>query len=479
MTQTEADNRWPVTKCFGDVIFLALIADAAVDDRSARGIAAAVSRLVTSGDLPVGSRLPTVRDVARELGVSPTTVSEAWRSLSRAGAIQTRGRSGSFVTAPVLPRRRLRYARLSGLLPGVERDYSTGVPDHDLLPGVTESLRRIGNARLTTSYLDAAVLPPLERVLRQRWPYPPDQLTVVDGALDALDRVTATVVRFGDRVLVENPAFPPVLDLLQAVGATVIGVPVDEQGMCPDALGRALRTYDPVAVYLQPRAHNPTGVSMTARRAGELADALAAYPQVTVVEDDHAGDIATAPPVSLGTRLPHRTVHVAGFSKSHGPDLRLAALAGPAPVVTAINDRRLLGPGWSSRLLQAVLVDLLTDAGAIAQVARAREVYAERRTALLTALAAQGADATAADGINLWLTVADQQMAMLALAAHGIAVAPGAPFEVTGLGADHVRVTVGLVRDDFGSLAEILASAAGATVRGSGSRTRPHPRGWR
>ncbi len=451
----------------------------AVDDRSARGIAAAVSRLVTAGDLPVGARLPTVRDVARELGVSPTTVSEAWRSLARAGAVQTRGRSGSFVAAPVLPRRRLRYAQLGGLLHGVDRDYSAGVPDHDLLPSVTASLKRVGDARLTTSYLDAAVLPPLERVLRQRWPYPPDQLTVVDGALDALDRVTAGLVRFGDHVLVENPAFPPMLDLLEAVGATVVGVPIDEHGMCPDALGEALRTYDPVAVYLQPRAHNPTGVSMTARRVGELADALAAYPDVTIVEDDHAGDIATAPPVSLGTRLPDRTVHVAGFSKSHGPDLRLAALAGPAALITAIGDRRLLGPGWSSRLLQAVLLDLLTDADAVAQVATAREVYAERRAALLTALAAHGATATAADGINLWLTVDDQQMAMLALAAHGIAVAPGAPFEVTPLGAEHVRVTVGLIRDDHDSLAPILASAAGASARGSGPRSRPHPRGWR
>lgn len=451
----------------------------AVDDRSARGIAAAVSRLVTAGDLPVGARLPTVRDVARELGVSPTTVSEAWRSLTRAGAIQTRGRSGSFVAAPVLPRQRLRYAQLHGLLTGVDRDFSTGVPDHGLLPNLTESLKRIGDTQLTTSYLEGPVLPPLERVLRHRWPYPVEEVTVVDGALDALDRVTATLVRFGDHVLVENPAFPPVLDLLEAVGATVIGVPIDDHGLCPDALAAALKTYDPVAVYLQPRAHNPTGVSLTARRVTELADVLAAYPEVTIVEDDHAGDIATAPPVSLGTRLPDRTVHVAGFSKSHGPDLRLAALGGPAALITAVADRRLLGPGWSSRLLQAVLLDLLTSADAVAQVAAARDVYADRRVALLTALAAHGATATAADGINLWLTVEDQQMAMLALAAHGIAVAPGAPFEITPLGADHVRVTVGLIRDGFDELAQILASAAGATARGSGNRSRPHPRGWR
>ena len=451
----------------------------AVEDRSARGIAAAVSRLVTAGELPVGARLPTVRDVARELGVSPTTVSEAWRSLTRAGAIQTRGRSGSFVSAPVLPRQRLRYAQLHGLLTGVAQDFSTGVPDYDLLPGLTESLKRIGDARLTTSYLEGPVLPPLETVLRQRWPYPVEQVTVVDGALDALDRVTATLVRFGDHVLVENPAFPPVLDLLESVGATVVGVGIDEHGLRPDALGEALRAYDPVAVYLQPRAHNPTGASLTARRVDELADVLAAYPEVTIVEDDHAGDIATAPPVSLGSRLPDRTVHVAGFSKSHGPDLRLAALGGRAAVIAAVADRRLLGPGWSSRLLQAVLLDLLTSPEATAQVAAARDEYARRRARMLTALAAHGATAVSFDGINLWLTVDDQQMAMLALAAHGIAVAPGAPFEVTGLGADHVRVTVGLIRDDFDSLAAILASAAGATARGSGSRSRPHPRGWR
>src|SRR3954447_22111979 len=92
MTQPQADNHSAVINMFrrgGSDGGLGLIAGAA-DDRSARGIAAAVSRLVTAGDLPVGTRLPTVRDVARELGVSPTTVSEAWRSLLRAGAIQTR-----------------------------------------------------------------------------------------------------------------------------------------------------------------------------------------------------------------------------------------------------------------------------------------------------------------------------------------------------------------------------------------------------
>jgi DNA-binding transcriptional MocR family regulator len=459
---------------------LGLITEA-VGDRSARGIAAAVSRLVTAGSLPAGTRLPTVRDVARELGVSPTTVSEAWQSLARAGAIRTRGRSGTFVAGPVLPRGDWRYTQLARPATRVPlaRDLSTGIPDHDLLPDLTEALRRIGDGRLTTSYLEEPVLPGLEAVLRERWPFPPERLTVVDGALDALDRIVAAVVRFGDHVLVENPTFAPILDLLQTVGASVVGVPIDDQGLEPAALADALGTYRPVALFLQPRAHNPAAVSMSPGRAAELAAVLSGHPDLLVIEDDHAGDIASAAPVSIGRHRPGGTVHVASFSKSHGPDLRLAAVGGPAAVVGAVADRRLLGPGWSSRLLQGVLLDLLTDPAAVTQVAAARDAYAARRAALLRELAGRGAEATAADGINLWLAVDDQQMAMVALAAHGIAVAPGAPFCVSPLRSDHVRVTVGLVADGFDDLAGALASAAHLDSRGSGARERAHPRGWR
>ena len=73
----------------------------------------------------------------------------------------------------------------------------------------------------------------------------------------------------------------------------------------------------------------------------------------------------------------------------------------------------------------------------------------------------------------------DQQIAMVALAAHGIAVAPGAPFCVTPLAGEHVRVTAGLVADGFDELAGALAAAANLDSRGSGARDRPHPRGWR
>src|SRR3954470_12370683 len=75
----------------------------AVEDRSARGIAAAIGRLVTSGSLATNTRLPTVRSLSQALGVSPTTVSEAWQTLAAVGAIEARGRLGTFVRHPIGP----------------------------------------------------------------------------------------------------------------------------------------------------------------------------------------------------------------------------------------------------------------------------------------------------------------------------------------------------------------------------------------
>ena len=68
-----------------------------IDERSPQGIASGIARLITTGDLAPGDRLPTVRELASDLGVSPATVSHAWQTLASTGLIMSRGRSGSFV----------------------------------------------------------------------------------------------------------------------------------------------------------------------------------------------------------------------------------------------------------------------------------------------------------------------------------------------------------------------------------------------
>jgi DNA-binding transcriptional MocR family regulator len=431
---------------------------AAIEERSARGIAAAMSRLITSGQLASGARLPTVRALARELGVSPTTVSEAWQVLGDAGVISAQGRNGTLVLGPSGPLAPRRYRDITEGPGHYEVDLSTGTPDPALLPDLSAMLARVSQSALTTSYLDNPLYPPLAEALRERWPFVPEALTVVDGAMDALDRVTGTILRLGDRVMVEHTAFPPLLDLLEVVGVEVIGLATDDEGITVESLEAAL-AQKPVALFTQPRAHNPLGISTTASRVAALAAVLAPT-KVMVIEDDHAGDISSASLASFGMHLPERTILVQSFSKSHSPDLRLAAVGGAGDVITQMARRRMLGPGWSSRLLQAVLAELLDDGPTQATLTNARSEYARRRSDLSTALAERGVPTSGADGINVWIEVRDERAAQVALAARGIGVAPGAPFIVTPSGTEHLRLTVGLVRDGVEALANHIATAA-------------------
>ena len=444
--------------------------EASVTDRSAKGIAAAIARLVSSGAIPVDARLPTVREIARRLGVSPTTVSEAWRSLAAVGAIEARGRLGTFVRQPTGPGGPRRYRRVTEGPGHFALDLSTGTPDPGLLPDLRPVIASVPSSSLTSSYLDHPVLPALEAGLRERWPFVAEELTVVDGAMDALDRLAQVVVGLGDRVVVEHPTFPPLLDLLDLLGAEGIGVDVDDEGMSIEGL-RAAVALDPVAVFLQPRAQNPTGVVTSAVRAEAIAGVLR-LSEAIVIEDDTWGDIAAEPVSSVGAHLPDRTVHIRSYSKSHGPDLRLAAVGGAGEVVRAAANRRLLGPGWSSRILQSVLLVMLDDAKVAACVEHAREEYARRRRIVTSVLDEHGVPFTGVEGINLWMQVADERSALLTLAARGVGAAPGEPFLVRR-DDPHLRLTVGLLDGtdrEIRSTAELLATAAGFRPARAGQR---------
>jgi DNA-binding transcriptional MocR family regulator len=434
----------------------------AVEDASPSGIAGTIARLIASGDLAPGDRLPTVRELAAELSVSPATVSHAWQALAGVGLIVSRGRSGSFVRAERTTWLPPRTRNLTEV-PDARLDLSTGTPDPLLLPDMGPALSRVSSRAGTQNYFDEPVIPELEALLLASWPFQPGVLTIVDGAMDAISRTLDLLLKFGDRVAVENPGFPPVFDLLDHYGTERIPVELDAEGMRPDSLAEALHRA-PAAIVLQPRTQNPSGVSMTVERAYELARVIRNSHNsdaTIVIEDDHSGEISSSGDVSLGAFLPERVVHIRSFSKSHGPDLRIAAVGGPKEFMDRFIARRILGPGWTSRMLQTILYDLLTEPETVAQVELARATYRERQVAVAGALRANGREVLTADGINMWLRVDDERDAVVQLAAAGIRVAAGTPF-LSSPGGQFIRVTVGQIRDDFAAVGAQLAAAGRA-----------------
>ena len=123
---------------------------------------------------------------------------------------------------------------------------------------------------------------------------PTGALSVVSGAFDAVERVLQAHLRPGDRVVVEDPAYVSIQDLLLALGLVAVPVPVDELGLIPERLEAALKR-GAEAIVIVPRAQNPFGSAMNPEREAALRSVLEHHPDLLLVEDDHAGIVSGAP----------------------------------------------------------------------------------------------------------------------------------------------------------------------------------------
>jgi DNA-binding transcriptional MocR family regulator len=399
--------------------------------RTANAISASVEAAVEAGDLPAGAELPSVRALAGDLGVSPATVAAAYRALRSRGVVVSAERRGVRVAL-----RSPLAVRALGPLPEGVRDLATGNPDPALLPPLPPL--RSDAPRLYGQAVNLAALTDLARERFRADGVDAGGVAVVSGALDGIERVLGAQLRPGDRVAVEDPGYPGVLDLCRALGLELLPVPVDERGPRPDALTAALAG-GAAAVVLTPRAQNPVGAALDDERAEALAGALAASPDPLLLEDDHAGAIAGAPYRTL-TPSRRRWAVVRSVSKSLGPDLRVAALAADPATLGRVEGRQRLGPGWVSHLLQGAVAALWADPGVARALEHAAATYAQRRGALIDALAAQGIAATGGSGLNVWVPVPEEATTVRGLLRSGWAVQAGEAYRVGSPPA--VRVTV-------------------------------------
>lgn len=422
--------------------------------RTATEIVTSLEATIRDGGLVAGDLVPTVRALADALGVAPGTVASAYRTAAQRGLVETRGRNGTRVRprpalgarsgAPAVPEGVVDLASgqpATALLPRLDVSGAgwthAGAPEGPVLPELVDLAR----GRLTADGVDAA------------------HLTVAGGGLDAIRRVLAARLAAGDAVAVEDPGWPNLLDLLASTGLRALPVRVDEEGPDPVALATALRN-GARAVVVTSRAQNPTGAYVTATRAAALRRVLAPHPDVLVVEDDHAAELAGVPLAGLAGAT-QAWAFVRSLSKPYGPDLRLAVVAGDEATVTRVEGQLRVGSGWVSTLLQRVAVALWSEPAVATVVATAAHAYDERRAALRRALAAAGLPALGATGLNVWVPVPDETRAVADLLAAGWAVAPGRRFR-QGAGSA-VRITVShLDLDRVDALVRVLVAATRA-----------------
>ena len=384
-------------------------------------IAARVEAAIAAGSLAPEARLPAVRDLAAALDVSPATVAAAYRTLGQRGLVSANRRRGTVVASR--PPQRVRARRP---LPPGTHDLATGNPDPALLPPLGPAFAALD--REHKLYGGSAKLAELVELATADFAADAigDELAVVGGALDGIERILQTQLRPGDRVVVEDPSWPRIADLLYALALQPEPVAVDQRGLVPAELAGALER-GAKAVIATPRGQNPTGAAVDAARAERVRGVLGRHPDVLVVEDDYAAAVAGAPYVPLHGASPRWAV-IRSLSKVLGPDLRVAPMAGDALTIGRVEERQLLGPGWVSHLLQQTAARLWTGAATERLLARVERIYSERRTAIVAALAGYGIAAYGSSGLGVWVPLADELTTVELLLERGWAVSPGERF---------------------------------------------------
>jgi DNA-binding transcriptional MocR family regulator len=438
---------------------------------TAAQIANSVRDLIASGKLAPGAALPPVRALAAELGVNRNTVATAYRQLVSTGVTETHGRGGTVVAA--VPRPVGEGAGLDGGL----IDLAGGNPDPLLLPDLLAAARQ-GDYRQPL-YGAVPVDPDLAAWAADHFAADVAGRTfrvlVTHGAVDATERLLNAYLSRDDAVAVEDPCFLASIGTLRVNGLRGVPVAVDQAGMRPESL-RAALAGGVRAVVCTPRAHNPTGTSVTGERAAELRAVLAGYPQVPVIEDDHFSAVSAVPYRRVTPPSTVRWALVRSVSKFLGPDLRLALVAADEETAGRLERRLYAGTMWVSRLLQHTAYQLLVDPAVSELHARARTAYARRGRRLVAELRARSVAVPSAyrpDGLNVWIdlatgartlvdarraadtrratdarTIVNARTVVDALARRGWAVRPGGLFAVGSHERQALRVTTATLTEE-------------------------------
>jgi len=430
---------------------------------SATEIADSVRALVQRAALGPGDALPPVRVLADRLGVNRNTVVAAYRHLAQAGIVVSRGRGGTRVAdlSPVAQ---------EGFAPGsVLRDVGTGNPDPDLIPDPSAVLARVVGRPVL--YGEPVIDRDLE-AWAAAWmrsavdPALPLRLTITSGASDAVERLLTQTLTRDDAVALEDPCFLPSMNTVRLGGYRTVPVPVDAEGMTVAGLRTALES-GVRAVVCTPRAQNPTGASLSARRAAQLRDVLADHPYVLVIEDDHYSLLSARPYSSLIGPGHRRWALVRSVSKFLGPDMCLAVTASDPDTAERLAMRLSHGTTWVSHLLQRLTHALLTDAAVAEDIQRAGAHYAARNAAFAQRLTAHGIPTAAGDGLSLWVGLpVPARPVVEQLMRRGWLARSGDEFVLADdAAARHLRLTVHDLDDaDAEQLAADLAAAVDAVT---------------
>ena len=441
-------------------------------------IAAQIRSMINNGRLLPGARLPPVRDLARQLTVNPITVGRAYRTLVEEGLVEGRRGGGTRVAArgaveerkpltrgpdePILAERLFELARAPGVIafssnyPGSDNE-NTAVLRTCLEDAVAHDLEaclhyeppagREGFRRQISLYLQSQSIDADEK-----------QIVVTSGGQQALELAVRTLVPPGGTAVIERPAYYGVINVLRNIGARIIDVPVESDGLAVERLDAILAREKVKLVCVNPTFQNPTGATMSEEKRHALL-ALARKHGVAILEDDHSPEIRfrgnPEPPLRALAEAGEPVFYTRGFGKVFLPGMRLGCLVMPDAYRNALLHAKVQADMHCAGLLQVGVERYFAAGHHLAFASRIRQTYEPRQRLLAEGLRAGLPDEVELDqpdgGLSLWLRLpghTDASELYYRAVRRGVAFVSGEVFHVSGAGASTMRISFGLTPPD-------------------------------
>jgi len=427
----------------------------------AERLAAGVEQAIERGELLEHWRLPSERDLARELGISRSTTVRSMELLAERGTVQRVHGSGTFIagnrypsrTSALPPSLRLKYQLGSNTDPGM---IAATVPSPSDLPpeALTLSVGELfeaspGGERPGSGYNLAGLADTRRRIAAmltaQGLPSAAENLIITTGATQSLSLVFEQTLMPGDLVVVESPSYPTTLDMLRRLGAQIVSVRTGDGSVDSDGLARVALKARAKMVVVTTTCNVATGLS--ADRAMRNALVGLAQAGVTVVDDLTLADYHPAPqPDALAAMNDHRNiVSVGSFNKIYWGGLRIGWLRShPSPVQTFIRAKSKTDAG-SSVPSQIILSKLLPYHDQIAATRRAQvAARAHDAARYLEAELPDWVIEGAGQGPSMWVRLPVRDSAEFVTFAHarGTSIGYGGMYRSDGRASQHVRLTL-------------------------------------
>ncbi|HSH43016.1 MAG TPA: PLP-dependent aminotransferase family protein [Arenicellales bacterium] len=476
-------------------------------------VARVVRGMIDEGSLTTGQRVPSLRNMSRQLKVSITTVMQAYDRLEHEGLIEARPQSGYFVTpraaaaldvpAPRRSRsqRAPRHVRIADTVQAVfsmagnEEAVPLGVanPAAELLP--TRTLTRLMRDAARRHPLAAAnySFPPGEPGLRREialrssslgGAVSPDEVVITAGATEALMISLSAVARPGDVVAVESPTYFMLLQMIESLGMLALEIATDPAtGMSVDELCKAVDQIDVKAVISNPNFHNPTGSLMPDAQKRRLVAAMSER-SIPLIEDDIYGDLYFTDERPRTLKSFDRDGGVllcSSFSKAVAPGYRVGWVL-PGIHQEKVMAKKQVVSAATASLPQLAMAELLRSGAYDRNLSNLRRHYGEQVRRMRAAVAEYFPKGTRvsdpAGGFVLWveLPAGTDAMELFDRAMeHGIGITPGVVFSSSGKYRNFIRLNAGNPWDERIDNAVRTVGRLAAQIR-EGSRAVPGPR---